>query len=218
MTRLILTAFPILTFLAASLSLSLIEKTPVDHQVQAVQRHPSSINRAALALSQPSRVFYGSDGEPISPELILLFHQMQSEQKPIDVAEYIPMTMQPSSDSTLVFSQIADRGFAAYFSRPEVRESFIGQQATQVEEKMKAEVLLPSAEREHKLNFNLQAFQATARIEYTGFTKAAIQYRATQSQLGFELSEVVASGKELVVSHSVQSENRISELNLRWNF
>ena len=187
----------------------------------ASMRAPASINRVAISLVAPSRVFYGEDGKSLSPELIANFNLVKLQEKPMDTAQMIPTDMKPSDNSSEVFSKVADKSVASLMNSEAIRETAFGRAATQVEERMKAQVLMGGNSPksiQHKLNFNMQAFQATAQVQYTGFTNANLKYKIAENKLGLEVFERVTRNKDLVMSHTISTLNRLSEISLRWNF
>ena len=172
-------------------------------------------------VSKPSKIFYGDDGEPISPELIANFNQVKASEKPWDPQEMIPIDMQPTNSASQVAAQVADRTATTLWNSPTIRESSIGHAATTVEETLKQEVVLGDSRPQsiqHKFNFNVQAFQTLAQIQYSGFTNAAIRYKITESKFAFELFEKITGNKDLVVSHTIGREDRLSAMSVRWTF
>jgi hypothetical protein len=182
-------------------------------------REPASINRAVVMISTPSKVFYGQNGKSLSPELIATFNQIKASEKPLDLAQLIPLDMIPSDNSSQVFSQVADRSMTNFLNSPEVRATSFGRTATSVENSMKKEIVLGSAQSvQHKFNFNVQAFQTVAQVQYTGVTNAAVKYKISESKLAVEIFEKIKGGKDIVLSHISSPVDRISQLSLRWNF
>jgi hypothetical protein len=188
---------------------------------QQDSRTPASINRAAIMVSTPSKIFYGEDGTSISPELIANFNHIKTADKPWDASSIIPIDMVAPNDQNLLFAQVADRSMNSFLNSEAVRGSTVGQAATTVEQKMKQEVVFggeSSASIQHKLNFNVQAFQALAQVQYTGYTNAAIKYKIASAQLDVEVFEKFSGNRDLVFSHTITKENRISGMSMRWNF
>jgi len=186
-----------------------------------ISRFPAAINRAALTVSTPSKVFYGENGKSLSPELIMSFNQVKAAEKPFNISEHIPMDMKPSNSTMEVFSQVADRSLTTFFNSTTVRESALGQTATAVEKKMKQEVLFGGTNPksiQHRLNFNLQAFQALAEVQYSGLTNAALKYKLVENKMALEVFEKVASNQDFVMSHAISASNQISEVSFRWSF
>jgi hypothetical protein len=184
-------------------------------------RTPASINRAAIMVSTPSKIFYGEDGTSISPELIANFNHIKTADKPLDASSIIPIDMVASNDQSLVFAQVADRSLNSFLNSQAVRESTVGQAATTVEQKMKQEVIFGgenTASVQHKLNFSVQAFQTLAQIQYSGYTNAAIKYKIASAQVDVELFEKFSGNRDLVFNHTITKENRMSGMSMRWNF
>jgi hypothetical protein len=210
-------SIPVCYYPAYSLRLAALHTPSAQSEApRSSRRAPASINHAAIMMATPSKIFYGDDGTEISPELIANFNQVKASDKPVDMAELIPMDMQPSTSSSDVFAKVADKSMTTFWNSPSVRESSIGRTATDVEQTMKQEVVIngddPTAI-QHKFNFNVQAFQTLAQIQYTGLTNAALKYKIAENLLSLEVSE-----KFLVVSHSIGRDYRLSEVNMRWTF
>jgi hypothetical protein len=199
-----------------------ISRKSVLRVVKSKARMPAAINRAALMVTSPSRIFYGENGTSLSPELIAEFNRVRAMEKPFDPSEIIPLDMHPTNNSSEIFSQVADRSMKTIMNSKTVRKSYLGQTATIVEKKMKQAVIIGASDDpeavQHKLNFNHQAFQATAQVEYTGVTNAALKYKIDESKLALELFEKVATGQDLVVSHSISPSDNLSQVSYRWNF
>jgi hypothetical protein len=186
-------------------------------KIKIAQRKPASINRAVLTIVRPSKVF-GLEGEFISPELIDTYNHIHAQQKPFDIGQIVPMDMQPSDNSNLIFSKIADRSVSVFMNSSEVRSTPFGKTTTSVEQKLKQDVTIEQGDIKHKIAFSIQAFQATARVDYTGYINATLKYQANEASTGLEVFETVSKGKDLVVSHTTKPDDRVSTVSMRWNF
>lgn len=134
-----------------------------------------------------------------------------------------PKSLTAADSSQTVVSKIIDNSLAYWWEHSEMKNSAIGQTATQLEEKMKAEVALgasgSSTERtDHRLSLKLLAMQALAKIQYIGWTRAEINYDAKASRAEVEVLENISNNKDLVISHSITSLENKSQLSLRWNW
>lgn len=190
-------------------------------ELELPDRAPSSIDHAVMALTQPSKIFYGVDGETISPELIATYNAVKAQEKPLNMCDYVPTDMMATANSGLIFSRIADKSASTYFGSEAFRSMPIGGAATQMEKSMKADVVIGGdgpEEIQHKFNFNVEAFQALAKIQYTGITNAAIMYYALQSKLSFEVSEKLGLRKDLVFGQDFSPADRLSQVSFRWKF
>jgi hypothetical protein len=184
-------------------------------------RGPSSIAPAVMALTQPSKIFYGQDGEQISPDLIATYNAVKAQEKPLNVCDYVPTDMTATSSSGQVLGRIADKTASAIFNSEAFRAMPIGSAATEVQESMKADMVVGGVEPgevQHKINFNLEAFQALAKIQYTGITHAAVMYYALQSKLSFEVSQKVFGSKDLVFNQDFSPSDALSRVSFRWGF
>jgi hypothetical protein len=207
-TRLIAGALALSGFLVVSSGLA----------APLLPRKPSAINRAVLVLVKPSK-FFGNNQEPsLSPELIDSYNKVKAREKPFDVQTVIPTSLAPTDNSNAVFSKIADQSISSFFNSAQVRATPFGKTATTVEQKMKQDLVVQSGETQHKFTFQVQAFQALAKIDYTGFTNARLKYEGHSAAIGLEVFEKITKDKELVLEQLNKPDDRVSSVNVRWNF
>lgn len=192
----------------------------VKHVEQAnLNRSPAAINRAAMALSKPSSVFYGNSGMEISPDLITAYKVSQTQKSDVKMDRYIPTNMLPTDDSRQVMLQIADKTLSTWTDSDDFKKSKLGQVSKEVEENLSQEVVIPSAGKiDHKIGLSFEAFQTTAHLKYTGLTNADVKYNVAKNLLNAEISEPVFKANEIVLNHQVGASENISRLLMRWNF
>jgi hypothetical protein len=175
----------------------------------------AAINRAVIAISTPSKIFFKDKGAAISPDLISDFHAIRSSQVKLDAAKLIPQDLKPSEDQNDVFSKVADRGLTSWFNSDEMRATSLGKAAKTVEQELQQEVILQTEDLvQHKFNFNVQAFQALAQIQYKGFFNSALRYNLAQSKFDLEVSRQMFGDKELLLS----ANSDLSQVAVRWIF
>ncbi|MCE3009899.1 MAG: hypothetical protein LW875_04730 [Proteobacteria bacterium] len=182
-------------------------------------REPAAIHRGVMALVKPSQIFYGQDGEGISPDLVANFNQF-AKVNPLDASQYIPVSLRPEMGTREVMSKIADRSMSTWFQSDQVQNSFLGRTANNVEETVRSEVQLGGHDEKthHKLNFELKAFQSQAMVKYTGFANASLTYQLINSSVGLEVSEKVSQEVQMIFSHVAKSGSKISAVSWRWEF
>jgi hypothetical protein len=134
--------------------------------------------------------------------------------------EIMPKEMDSNESSSTFMSKLMDNSFSYWFNNSGFKDTSVGRAATAVEKKMKADVDLGSDKDQvsHKLSFKVLASQALAKLEYTGWFKAAFNYDARASKAEAELLENLSNNKDLIVSHSITSNESKSQLSLRWNW
>lgn len=185
-------------------------------------RNPAAIQRAAIAVSKPSKIFFGEDGTEISPELIASFKKILEEQKRFaNPRNYIPDNLSHRDSSHVALSKIADKSIHFLFKNSSIGQSTMGRLAQDVEETMIQEVDLGSSTDEnikHKLVVNVQAFTGEARVQYEGYMKASFKYSLVHSDVGVEIFESIDKSKELVLSHTVSPLGEDSKVAVRWSF
>jgi hypothetical protein len=138
-----------------------------------------------------------------------------------DVAEVVPTDMKAEDSSSSIFSRIMDRGFNYWYKNSEFKNSAVGRAAEDAQQKLKTDVVVPAKNKggvNHKFSFRVEAFQTMAKMEYTGWTNAAVKYNAAKAETNFEVSEKVFKNKALVVSHSVTSREGVSSVGMKWSW
>lgn len=132
----------------------------------------------------------------------------------------LPKNMTSVDNSQSVVSKIVDNSLMYWWDNSSLKRSAAGRAVTTIEKKMKAEVDLGSSDSEvdHKLSFRVLAAQALAKLEYTGWFKAALNYDARSSTAEAEVLENLQNNKDLVITHSVTRGENKSQLSLRWNW
>ena len=137
-----------------------------------------------------------------------------------DVAEIIPTNMQPTSDPGQVAGRVADRGLNYWLNSPAMKDSTLVRVVDETQQKLKTDVEVQGAENEvkHKFSFRVEAFQALAKLEYTGWLKAAVNYDAKVAETNIQLSEKVFTNKDLTLTHKGNSKEALSMVGLGWNF
>lgn len=184
-----------------------------------------TISTASWAAPHPLQILltakktYSSPEVCFGPDVIQSYNQVKSDMKPVDFSQIVPLDLVPSDDSNRVFSKIADHSLSSLFNSDAMRATPLGQTATEVEQKMKQDLILADQGRvQHKLTINVQAFQTLAKIDYSGFTNASLQYQARDSSLNFEVSEKINRTRDLILGHLQKPSDRISSMSVRWSF
>lgn len=137
-----------------------------------------------------------------------------------DVAKVIPLDFKEGESQSTVLTRIADRGFSLWFNSSAIKSSAVGRMAETAQEKLKTDVVVPASSSggvSHKFSFRLEAFQALAKIEYTGWLNASLKYDAKSSQTGVFFTEKILE-KDLVVSHTANREQDLSMVALAWSW
>ncbi len=133
--------------------------------------------------------------------------------------EILPTNIAAGESESQIFMKMADKGISYYWKVTPLRQTSIGRAAEAVEENMKVEAGFKDTQNvEHKFNFKILAMQALAKIEYSGWVKAAFNYDAKSEQTKAEIIEAISNNSDIVISHAVQSTENQSELSMRWNW
>lgn len=185
-------------------------------------RMPASIGPGG-SLAAPSKIFFGQSGDPLPPDLVAIYHSVKEQeaaQEHFQPTDVIPLSLQPTQNMSDVMNKIADRSTSTLLNSKTFRESLVGQTTTKVENTLKKEVVIQSDEPkavQHKFNFNYQAFQSEARIQYTGYANASMTYKVSEESLGLEIAEPIGH-QDFIVSHKVSPQDKFSQVSLRWSF
>lgn len=138
-----------------------------------------------------------------------------------DVAKVIPTDLKQGDSQSTVFTRIADRSISLWFNSSSMKETSLGRFAEEAQEKLKTDVVVPGHNPQgidHKLSFKIEAFQAMAKLEYTGYLNAAVNYDAKASATDILFNEKVLTNKNLVLSHKVNKQQDLSMIGLAWSW
>ncbi len=138
-----------------------------------------------------------------------------------DVAQFIPTDMPASDNTGSVITRIMDRGLNYWYNSTGFKNSTLGRAAEETQEKLKTDVVVHGANPKstsHKFSFRVEAFQSLAKIEYTGWMRAAINYNAQKAQTNIAVREKIYKDKDLVLSHSMSSQEGVSSMGVGWSW
>ena len=138
-----------------------------------------------------------------------------------DVAKVIPLDIKQTDSTGVVMNRIADRGFNLWFNSSFMKDTALVRLAETAQEKLKTDVVVPGAssdEISHKFTFRIEAFQALAKLEYTGWLSAAIDYDARAGATNVLCKEKIFDNKDLFLSHRATNHNALSMVGLAWNW
>ncbi|WP_413569343.1 hypothetical protein ACLWBD_01910 [Bdellovibrio sp. HCB117] len=137
-----------------------------------------------------------------------------------DVAKVIPLDLKAGDSQGTVLGRIADRGFSLWFNSRMMKETALGRFAEQTQEKLKTDVVVPASSKEgvsHKFSFRVEAFQALAKVEYSGWLKAAFNYDAKAAATDIVLKEKYRN-KDLFVTHKANKDEDLSMVGVAWSW
>lgn len=142
-----------------------------------------------------------------------------------NVSNKVVNSIDSTDSSGIVVSKIIDNSVMYWWDNSGVKDTKMGQAVETVQNKMRADVDLGSTgvgelknTTQHKLSLRLLAAQALAKVEYFGWFKGAFKYDMKNSVAEAEVLENLNNNKDLVVSHSVSSNESKSQVSLRWSW
>lgn len=132
----------------------------------------------------------------------------------------IPTDMHPSDNQSLVLSKVADRGINEWLKSDGMKNSPLVQTVDDTQKKLKTDVTVsdssdPNAV-QHKFSFRVEALQALAKMEYTGWTRATVAYDAKASETNFELHKQLFADKDLILSHKAREGTSSVGVGWKW--
>lgn len=138
-----------------------------------------------------------------------------------DIENIIPMDLQATNNMGVVAACVVDRGIQAWFNSAQVQESVFGHIATTVQRKLASDITIASSTEpqaiQHKLSLSFMAFQAAAKLQYTGLLKAVFNYDTRAARGVLELSEKFFN-KDFFLNHSSSSAENISSIGVKWGW
>jgi hypothetical protein len=138
-----------------------------------------------------------------------------------DIAKIIPTDMAAGESGTMVMTRIADKSFNLWFNSTAMQDSPLVRIAEKTQKTLNTDVVVAAKnpnEVSHKISFRVEAFQALAKLEYSGWTKCVVNYDAKVSQTNVELKEKVFHNKDLVLSHKKNPAEGLSMIGLAWTW
>lgn len=153
--------------------------------------------------------------------VVLPQENLQTTVTSKDVAEIIPLDMAASQNAGFVATRIGDHALQSWLKSPAVQGSNIGRTASTVENSMRTEVSVKSADPEgvsHKFSFQYMALQSVTRLQYSGWLNAMMNYDARAGETFVEFTDRVWKNKDLFVNHTVKPVEGVSALGVRWSW
>jgi hypothetical protein len=137
-----------------------------------------------------------------------------------DVEKIIPTDIPATDNMGTVATRIADRSLQTWFNSAAVKASSFGRTASTVQKSMSTEVTVKSDEpqaTEHKFSMQLLALQAMAKVQYSGWLNAVLNYDAKAAESMVELSEKFFN-KNLFVNHTSTPRENVSTVGVKWGW
>lgn len=132
-----------------------------------------------------------------------------------------PNKIEKDESSQSVLSKMFDNTVSFLWEHSDVKKTSLGAAADKLDKNLKTEMNLgksKNSKTEHKVSVKLLAMQALAKIEYKGWVRAGLNYDARAAKTEAELVEDISTNKDLVLSHSVTSQENKSQMSFRWNW
>lgn len=127
----------------------------------------------------------------------------------------LPKNVETGETGNSVISEMIDNSFSLWWEKSPVKNSAVGKVADTVDKKLKTEVNLgKSADQktEHKISVKVLAMQALAKLEYKGWVRAGVNYDARAAKTQAEVLENISANQDLRLSHSMSSDENMSQV------
>lgn len=140
-----------------------------------------------------------------------------------EMKKIFPWELPVTSSQSKVFLSFADKSLQYWWNNSQIRNTAIGRAADEMQEKMKADVVLQNAQAnpdnvEHKISLQLLVAQAIAKIEYSGYIKAALRFHVGNATSECELVQKINKEKTLILRQTnTLAESRSSVL-MNWDW
>ncbi len=142
-----------------------------------------------------------------------------------EINKYLPSQLVATDSSQTNLRKMSDRAMQVWIKSPTMQQFSVVQSAQVVEKAMKAEVGFgggdPDSDEkqiQHKVNFQIQAFQALSKVDYKGYVNASLTYNLRDQTTGLEVREKILRDKDLYVNHSTSKIESLSSVGVKWNF
>jgi hypothetical protein len=154
-------------------------------------------------------------------------NDLPSEFTKEEINKYLPSQLVATDSSQTNLRKISDRAMQVWIKSPMMQQFSFVQSARMVEKAMKTEVdfgggdLDPDSDAkqiQHKVNFQVQAFQALSKVDYKGYVNASLTYNLRDQKTGLEIREKILRNKDLYVIHSTSRSENLSAVGIKWDF
>jgi hypothetical protein len=133
--------------------------------------------------------------------------------------EVLPQQIAADETSQSFFSKVADNSLNLYWRNSPLRHSAAGKAVEKAEKKLNVEAVYQDSHQiSHRFNFKVLAVQALAKIQYTGWVNAALNYDLKDARAAAEVSEPLSDKNDLVLTHEVSNTEQKSAVSLQWKW
>lgn len=137
----------------------------------------------------------------------------------IFTVEILPDKVVPGETTQSFLTKMADNSLALYWRNSPLRYSQAGKAVEAAEKKLNVEAVYQDDNQiSHRFNFKVLAIQALAKIQYTGWVNAALNYDLKAARAAAEVTEQLSDKNDLVLSHEVSSTEQKSAVSLKWKW
>ena len=133
--------------------------------------------------------------------------------------EVLPSSLASGETSQTFLTKVADNSINLYWKHSPLRYTTAGKAVETAEKKLNVEATYKDNNNvDHRINFKVLAMQALAKIQYTGWVNAALNYDLKAARAAAEVSEALSDKTSIVLSHEVSKIDHKSGLSLNWKW
>lgn len=133
--------------------------------------------------------------------------------------EILPDKIADGETTNSFLTKMADNSLSLAWKNSPLRYSAAGKAVETAEKKLNVEAVYQDAHQvSHKFNFKVLAIQALAKIQYTGWVNAALNYDLKAARAAAEVSEALSERNDLVLRHEVSNTEQTSAVSLQWKW
>ncbi|AZZ37940.1 hypothetical protein CIK05_14390 [Bdellovibrio sp. qaytius] len=133
--------------------------------------------------------------------------------------EVLPNKLAADETSQTFLSKVADNSLNLYWKHSPLRYTTAGQAVETAEKKLNVEASYKDDSNiDHHFNFKVLAMQALAKIQYTGWVNAALNYDLKAARAAAEVTEALSDKSDIVLSHEVSKYDHKSGVSLKWKW
>lgn len=137
----------------------------------------------------------------------------------IFTAEILPDKVAADETTQSFLTKMADNSLSLYWKHSPLRHSAAGKAVETAEKKLNLEAVYQDDNKvSHRFNFKVLAIQALAKIQYTGWVNAALNYDLKAARAEAEVTEQLSEKNDIVVSHQVSNTEQKSAVSLKWKW
>lgn len=162
---------------------------------------------------------YDPDSKELNLQEIARLDQMAKSTTQASATEYLPMTLKASKDESGVAAQILEYNLDRLAQRGGWASTALAP-ITTINRTLSGGIAISEDNNRSRqlVNFNVNAAQAMAALEYQGYVNARLAYQAQDSSMDLTISRKIYDNTQVAFHHVENNQETADRVSLRWTW